>query len=199
MELYALRQVLEVHAASQIPLPVPQARLAALVAVQREHDAAVADGDARRVFAATSAFIASFSACWTTRCWARPSRNTRAAPIPSASARWHRPAIANARARALGHDPRPARWRPRRLDGACRDHLLPSRDAYLASERARLGVVLSRRYARTKFTSRHGVVANPRDTYGYRCGLRLALTSMDEFRHADVPTGQHTSPPCPVT
>ena len=50
--------------------------------------------------------------------------------------------------------------------------------------------VLSRRYARTKSTpSRHGVVANPRDTYGYHCGLRLALTSMDEFRHADVPTG----------
>ena len=102
MELYALRQVLEVHAASQIPLPVPQARLAALVAVQRKHDAAVADGDARACSAATSAFIASFSACWTTRCWARPSRNTRAAPIPSASARWHRPAIANARARSTG-------------------------------------------------------------------------------------------------
>ena len=28
-----------------------------------------------------------------------------------------------------------------------------------------------RRYARTKSPSRHGVVANPRDTYGYRCGL----------------------------
>ncbi|WP_138927769.1 hypothetical protein [Verminephrobacter aporrectodeae] len=24
--------------------------------------------------------------------------------------------------------------------------------------------------------SRHGGVANPRDTYGYRCGLRLAMT-----------------------
>ena len=102
MELYALRQVLEVHAASQIPLPVPQARLAALVAVQRKHDAAVADGDARRVFRSNQRFHRELSACWTTRCWARPSRNTRAAPIPSASARWHRPAIANARARSTG-------------------------------------------------------------------------------------------------
>ena len=49
MELYALRQVLEVHAASQIPLPCRR-RGWRLVAVQRKHDAAVADGDARRVF-----------------------------------------------------------------------------------------------------------------------------------------------------
>ncbi|KAG0754133.1 hypothetical protein G6F22_021144 [Rhizopus arrhizus] len=64
MELYALREVLEVHAASQMPLPVPEARLAALVAVQREHDAAVADGDARRVFRSNQ----------------RQSRNTPGAP-----------------------------------------------------------------------------------------------------------------------
>ena len=48
------------HAASQIPLPVPQARLAALVAVQREHDAAVADGDARRVFRSNQRFHREF-------------------------------------------------------------------------------------------------------------------------------------------
>ena len=28
---------------------------------------------------------------------------------------------------------------------------------------------------------RHGSVANPRDTYGYRCGLRLALTQNPSF------------------
>ncbi|KOQ18317.1 GntR family transcriptional regulator, partial [Achromobacter xylosoxidans] len=56
MELYALREVLEVHAASLMPLPVPPARLAALTAVQREHDAAVADGDARRVFRSNQRF-----------------------------------------------------------------------------------------------------------------------------------------------
>jgi len=28
---------------------------------------------------------------------------------------------------------------------------------------------------------RHGGVANPRDTYGYRCGLRLALTQNPSF------------------
>jgi hypothetical protein len=37
--------------------------------------------------------------------------------------------------------------------------------------------VLSRKYLNMKSRlSRHGGVANPRDTYGYRCGLRLALT-----------------------
>ena len=37
------------------------------------------------------------------------------------------------------------------LMALCRDHLLPSRDAYLASERARLGAWCAvRRYARTK-------------------------------------------------
>ena len=60
MELYALREVLEVHAASQMPLPVPEARLAALVAVQREHDAAVAEGDARRVFRSNQRFHREF-------------------------------------------------------------------------------------------------------------------------------------------
>ena len=83
----------------------------------------------------------------------------------------------------------------RDLMALCRDHLLPSRDAYLASERASSAPSVLSADTPAKSPSRHGVVANPRDTYGYRCGLRLAPTSMDEFRHADVPTGQHTSPP----
>ena len=134
MELYALRQVLEVHAASQIPSAAGAAGGAGGRAAQTR-----CGGRRRRraprVPQQPRAFIASFSACWTTRCWARPSRNTRAAPIPSASARWHRPAIANARQEhwamihALRDGDRDA------LMALCRDHLLPSRDAYLASER----------------------------------------------------------------
>ena len=196
MELYALRQVLEVHAASQIPLPVPQARLAALVAVQREHDAAVADGDARRVFRSNQRFHRELFGLLDNTVlgqaieeYARRTHPIRFGSLASPGYRERARQEHWAMIHALRDGDRDA------LMALCRDHLLPSRDAYLAS----VGSVLSRRYARTKSPSRHGVVANPRDTYGYRCGLRLALTSMDEFRHADVPTDSTLARPCPVT
>ena len=57
------------------------------------------------------------------------------------------------------------------LMALCRDHLLPSRDAYLASERAGSAPVCCPADTPARNPpSRHGVVANPRDTYGYRCG-----------------------------
>ena len=195
MELYALRQVLEVHAASQIPLPVPQARLAALVAVQREHDAAVADGDARRVFRSNQRFHRELFGLLDNTVlgqaieeYARRTHPIRFGSLASPGYRERARQEHWAMIHALRDGDRDA------LMALCRDHLLPSRDAYLASERASSapGVLSADTPARNPL-SRHGVVANPRDTYGYRCGLRLALTSMDEFRHAD-PTGQHTSP-----
>jgi hypothetical protein len=43
---------------------------------------------------------------------------------------------------------------------------------------------------------RHGGVANPRDTCGYRCGLRLALTQNPSFLFVP-PSRQHcTRRPC---
>ncbi|ABE45325.1 hypothetical protein Bpro_3416 [Polaromonas sp. JS666] len=39
----------------------------------------------------------------------------------------------------------------------------------------------------------HGGVANPRDTYGYRCGLRLALTKNPSFLFVPSSMQHHTS------
>lgn len=50
LELYGLRSLLEVEAVRQIALPVDPEALAAVVAIQEQHDAAVACGDARQVF-----------------------------------------------------------------------------------------------------------------------------------------------------
>ena len=140
MELYALRQVLEVHAASQIPLPVPQARLAALVAVQRKHDAAVADGDARRVFRSNQRFHRELFGLLDNAVlgqaieeYARRTHPIRFGSLASPGYRERARQEHWAMIHALRDGDRDA------LMALCRDHLLPSRDAYLASERARLG------------------------------------------------------------
>ncbi|KGD92307.1 GntR family transcriptional regulator [Achromobacter sp. RTa] len=140
MELYALREVLEVHAASLIPLPVPPARLAALIAVQREHDAAVADGDARRVFRSNQRFHHEFFGLLDNAVlgqaieeYARRTHPIRFGSLTSAAyrerARQEHWALIN----ALRDGDRKA------LMAVCRNHLVPSRDAYLASEQARPG------------------------------------------------------------
>jgi DNA-binding GntR family transcriptional regulator len=55
-QLYDLREMLEMNAASMIPLPLGEAALQILRTIQREHDAAVKSGDLKRVFRANIAF-----------------------------------------------------------------------------------------------------------------------------------------------
>jgi DNA-binding GntR family transcriptional regulator len=55
-EINAVRELLEGHAASLIPLPLPGAALAELRELQRAHAEAVEAGDGRRVFRANIAF-----------------------------------------------------------------------------------------------------------------------------------------------
>ena len=140
LELYALREVLEVHAASLMPLPVPQARLAALVAVQREHDAAVADGDARRVFRSNQRFHHEFFSLLDNAVlgqaieeYARRTHPIRFGSLAAANYRERARQEHWAMIHALRDGDRDT------LMAVCRDHLLPSRDAYLASEQARRG------------------------------------------------------------
>lgn len=137
MELYALREVLEVHAARQMPLPVPEARLAALVAVQREHDAAVADGDARRVFRSNQRFHHEFFGLLDNAVLGQAieeyARRTHPIRFGSLVAAGHRERARQEHwtmIQALRDGDRDA------LMAVCRDHLLPSRDAYLASQQA---------------------------------------------------------------
>ncbi|WAI82168.1 MULTISPECIES: GntR family transcriptional regulator [Achromobacter] len=139
MELYALREVLEVHAASQIPLPVPEARLAALVMVQREHDAAVTDGDARRVFRSNQRFHHEFFGLLDNAVlgqaieeYARRTHPIRFGTLVAPAYRERARQEHWAMIQALRAGDRDA------LMAICRDHLLPSRDAYLASEQTRL-------------------------------------------------------------
>lgn len=140
MELYALREVLEVHAASLMPLPVPQARLAALIAVQREHDAAVAEGDARRVFRSNQRFHREFFGLLDNTVlgqaieeYARRTHPIRFGSLAAANYRERARQEHWAMIHALRDGDRAT------LMAVCRDHLLPSRDAYLASEQARRG------------------------------------------------------------
>lgn len=140
MELYALREVLEVHAASLMPLPVPPARLAALIAVQREHDAAVADGDARRVFRSNQRFHRELFGLLDNAVlgqaieeYARRTHPIRFGSLAAANYRERARQEHWAMIHALRDGDRTA------LMTLCREHLLPSRDAYLASEQARRG------------------------------------------------------------
>lgn len=55
-DLYDLREVLEVNCARRIILPIPAARLTDLTEIQRRHDAAVTDNDARAALQANLAF-----------------------------------------------------------------------------------------------------------------------------------------------
>ena len=55
-DVYAVRELLEVHCAKVIQLPVEQVRIDELISIQRRHDAAVAAVDLRAVVYANMAF-----------------------------------------------------------------------------------------------------------------------------------------------
>lgn len=138
VELYALRELLEAEGARLIPLPVADADLAPLRAIQRRHDAAVRRGDAAAVFRANRDFHeALFALCGnaTLRAaiadHARLAHPVRFAALVSAGCRERAAAEHHTMLDALARGDRKA------LVAACRAHLRPSRDAYLAAERAR--------------------------------------------------------------
>lgn len=138
LELYALREVLECHAAALIPQPVPAASLAPLVAVQKQHDAAVAAGDARAVFRINQAFHRELFALTDNAVlqqaigdYARRTHPIRFGTLAAAAYRERARQEHWAMIEALKTGDRDA------LMALCRRHLLPSRDAYLAAEQAR--------------------------------------------------------------
>ncbi|KAJ8136454.1 hypothetical protein OY671_010333, partial [Metschnikowia pulcherrima] len=138
MESYASREVSEVHAASSMPSPVPPARSAASTAVQREHDAAVADGDARHVFRSNQRFhrefFGSLDNAVSGQAIEEYARRTHPIRFGSSAAAKYRERARQEHG-AMIHASR---------DGdratsmtSCREHSSPSRDAYSASEQAR--------------------------------------------------------------
>jgi DNA-binding GntR family transcriptional regulator len=139
-ELYALRALLETHAASRIPFPVERAKLDELKALQAQHDDAAAHGDLRRVFRVNIAFHQAF--------FALSGDQVLVDAIYDYERRTH--AIRSVsivfpqyleKARTEHHQMIDAleRGERERLVELCRAHLLPSRDAYLEAHHRRVG------------------------------------------------------------
>ncbi len=138
-ELYALRALLESEAARRIALPVAPAALERLVAIQARHDAAVRAGSAPGVFRANLAFHQALFELAGDQTLQRAiteyARQTH--PI-----RFGALVAADYRERA-----RSEHWRMiealrdgqrKTLVTLCAQHLLPSRDAYLAAHAHRI-------------------------------------------------------------
>ena len=137
-QIYSVREVLETLAAEQIPLPVAPEVLAPLRALQQLHAEAVAGGDARGAFRANIRFHETlFRACGNPHLVeliqglaqkVHGARSiTAASPEHLALARDEHAAMVEALA---GGD-------RARLVALCRQHLGPSRDAYIAAVEAR--------------------------------------------------------------
>jgi DNA-binding GntR family transcriptional regulator len=137
-ELYALRELLEADAARRIVFPVSPEALDALTAIQTEHDEAAIGGDLRRVFRANMAFHHAFFALSESRVLTEAIREyeRRTHAIRSVSIVF--PQYLE-KARAEHHQMIEAlrtgdrEW----LIRLCREHLVPSRDAYLEAHHRR--------------------------------------------------------------
>jgi DNA-binding GntR family transcriptional regulator len=137
-ELYALRELLETDAASRIAFPVDSRKIDELAAIQTQHDEAAMAGDLRRVFRLNMAFHRAFFAlsenAALTEAICEYERRTHA--IRSVSIVYPQ-YLEKARVehhqmiRALQSGERD--W----LIKLCREHLAPSRDAYLEAHHRR--------------------------------------------------------------
>jgi DNA-binding GntR family transcriptional regulator len=137
-ELYALRELLEADAARRIVFPVSSEALDALTAIQAEHDEAAGAGDLRRVFRANMAFHHAFFALSESLVLTEAIREyeRRTHAIRSVSIVF--PQYLE-KARADHHQMIEALRTGDResLIKLCREHLVPSRDAYLEAHHRR--------------------------------------------------------------
>jgi DNA-binding GntR family transcriptional regulator len=137
-ELYALRELLEADAARRIVFPVSSEALEALTAIQAEHDEAAGTGDLRRVFRANMAFHHAFFALSESQVLTEAIREyeRRTHAIRSVSIVF--PQYLE-KARAEHHQMIEALRTGDResLISLCREHLVPSRDAYLEAHHRR--------------------------------------------------------------
>ena len=137
-ELYALRELLEADAARRIVFPVSGDALDALEAIQAEHDEAAEAGDLRRVFRANMAFHHAFFALSESQVLTEAIREyeRRTHAIRSVSIVF--PQYLE-KARAEHHQMIEALRTGDResLIKLCREHLVPSRDAYLEAHHRR--------------------------------------------------------------
>ena len=137
-ELYALRELLEADAARRIVFPVSSEALEALTAIQAEHDEAADAGDLRRVFRANMAFHHAFFALSESQVlteaiqeYERRTHAIRSVSIVFPQYREKARAEHHQMIEALRTGDRES------LIRLCREHLVPSRDAYLEAHHRR--------------------------------------------------------------
>ncbi|MEN7527291.1 GntR family transcriptional regulator [Cupriavidus sp. DL-D2] len=138
-ELYEVRTMLETEAARRIDMERVPSRIEHLIAIQKQHDAAVAAGDARTVFRVNLAFHRElFSLCSNQTLqkaiaeFARQTHPIRFASLVSAEYRERAQKEHWQMIAALQKGDIDA------LVSLCASHLLPSRDAYLHAQQYRL-------------------------------------------------------------
>lgn len=134
-ELYGLRALLEMAAARQIVLPVPPEKLAALIAVQEQHDAAVREQHLARVFRSNLAFHQTL--------FQLSGNETLQRAIAEYARQTHPIRFGALVAHSYRERAREEHWSmiealrtgdQASLLALCFEHLLPSRDAYLAAQ-----------------------------------------------------------------
>jgi DNA-binding GntR family transcriptional regulator len=140
-QIYSVREALETLAAEQIPLPAPDGIIARLEGLQRRHGAAVESGDARAAFRANMAFHETlFGACGNPHLveliQAMAQKVHGARSITAASAEH----LALARDEHVRMIEALKAGDRNGLVALCRQHLGPSRDAYLAAIQPRFAL-----------------------------------------------------------
>lgn len=131
-DIYAMREILELAAVNELPLPAPPEWLAELKEVHRQHSEAVYAHDLRQVFHMNIAFHRTlFRACGNTYLYATINEFAQKAHGIRFIAITDRDALAQARREhelmieAIRDEDR------ERLADLCRQHLLPSKNRYL--------------------------------------------------------------------
>lgn len=140
IDLYSVRDILETNCALQIPLPIALEKLEELDAIQRRHDEAVTSSNLRAAFRANIAFHKAV--------FALSDNPVLTEMIGLAAQRAH---TIRSLSMIFPHFLEKARQDHRgmvdalrdgdreRLVALCRDHLIPSRDAYIEQYRRRAG------------------------------------------------------------
>jgi DNA-binding GntR family transcriptional regulator len=133
-ELYAVRALLETEAARLIPLPIPEASFARLVGIHDQHDEAVLASSPPRVFRANLAFHQAL--------FELTGNKTLQRAIAEYARLTHPIRFSALVATDYREKARSEHWRMinalragdlETLVALCAEHLLPSRDAYLAA------------------------------------------------------------------
>jgi len=137
IDLYAVREIIETNCVRKIAMPVPADRLDQLIAIQRQHDVAAANSDPHVAFRVNITFHKAL--------FALSDNSMLTDMISEAAQRAH---IIRSLTLTTPHYLEQARqdhWNMiealkngdhERLASLCREHLIPSRDAYIQQHRA---------------------------------------------------------------